>query len=70
RKEENGSTKRNRERTRRKSRKIGLAPSLDIQIKIFERSARHSSRCLIWAEAVDSYSELWASLVGCYAIVV
>ena len=34
------------------------------------RSACHSSRCLIWAEAVDSYSELWASPVGCYAIVV
>ncbi|CAL9145523.1 unnamed protein product, partial [Musa hybrid cultivar] len=49
---------------------FGLAPSLDLRIEIIERSACHSSRCLIWAEAVDSYSELWASLVGCYAIVV
>ncbi|CAL9055801.1 unnamed protein product, partial [Musa banksii] len=49
---------------------FGLAPSLDLRIEILERSACHSSRCLIWAEAVDSYSELWASLVGYYDIVV
>ncbi|CAL9752959.1 unnamed protein product [Musa acuminata subsp. burmannicoides] len=33
-------------------------------------SACHSLRCLNWAKAVESYSELWASIVGCYVIVV
>ncbi|CAL9173317.1 unnamed protein product [Musa hybrid cultivar] len=33
-------------------------------------SACHFLRCLNWAETVESYSELWASLVGYYVIVV
>ena len=43
--------------------------SLRCYIKSF-RSACHSLRCLNWAEVVESYSELWASLVGYYVIVV
>ncbi|CAL9055825.1 unnamed protein product, partial [Musa banksii] len=33
-------------------------------------SACRSLRCLNWAEAVESYSELWVRFVGYYVFVV